>query len=229
MRRKLVPLAMFTILISIASVRAQDETSRQRSIQATGPNGTGAVEEIARPRVAKVRGLDLARAVEETRGGYSTASPEVLARVREAYAQPPDESSTQERATFTTAPGPLLTGTWFVTVPFDETTVFRAYHTFGSDGTFVETSSLLGALAEGPSHGIWEARGKGALLTFELFAFDPNGNEAGRIRVRNLIRFTDKDHIAADSIVDFIDLNGDITEGIASSPFTAVRMKIRNQ
>lgn len=199
MRYRFALLTLATIVLSFATVKAQDETARTRD--------------------AKPRGLDVARAVQETQSGNSNASPEVMAKVKKAYtdADPPKENSLDRR----------LTGTWYVTVPIDDTTVFHAFHTFGSDGTFVETSSLLGSLIEGPAHGVWESRKRGALLTFEVFEFDPDGKEAGRVRVRNLIRLTDDDHFTADGVVDFIDVNGEITEGIATGTFTGQRMKVR--
>ena len=196
MRNKFALVALVAIFLSVATVKAQDKI-----------DGTSD---------AKPRGLDVARAVQETQSGNSKASLEVMAKVKKAYSDPWKDSFQDRR----------LTGTWYVTVPIDDTTVFHAFHTFGSDGTFVETSSLLGTLIEGPAHGVWESRRRGILLTFEVFEFDPDGKEAGRVRVRNLIRLTDDDHFTAYGVVDFIDLNGEVTEGIATGTFTAERMKV---
>lgn len=213
MTRRFVLLAIFAILLPVVAVNAQvnAQVNSQENAQEQ------AQEKTSRSRSAKARGLDVARAVEKTRNGYSSASLDVVAKVGRAYSDPWKDTS-QDRQ---------LTGTWYVTVPLDETTFFYAFHTFGSDGTFVETSSLLGTLIEGPSHGVWENRKRGALLTFEVFEFDPDGNHAGRVRVRNLIRLTDNDHFTGYSVVDFIDLSGEVIEGIATATYTAERMQVR--
>lgn len=168
----------------------------------------------------RLKGKELAKAIEITRAGRSQASPEIVKEVEEAYAQ----EKTKE--TFYNSP---LVGTWYITVPgATPAENLYAYQTFGSDGIFVETSSLLGRLPEGPAHGVWESRGYyNAVLTFELFAFDENGGLAGRIRVRNAIRLPDNNHFTSNSAVDFIDLNGDVTENIATGPFTGERVQIR--
>jgi hypothetical protein len=166
-------------------------------------------------KIAKSRGLEISRAVSEAKAGRSNVSFETLARVQEAY-----------NAGKSSPAGRTLTGTWNVTVPVDGGE-FHALHTFANDGTFVETSSLLATLTEGPAHGVWERRGGGAVLTFELFAFDPDGNEVGRVRVRNAISLTDDDHFSADSVVDFIELDGTVIEAIAGGSYTGVRMQLR--
>ena len=162
----------------------------------------------------QVRGLDISQAVAANRAGRSTASFEVLARVQAAYDS--GKGLPADRR---------LVGTWNVTVP-PESGGFHAFHTFGGDGTFVETSSLLGKLAEGPAHGVWEHRRGGFVLTFEVFVFDGDGNEAGRVRVRNAIRLIGDDHFTADSVVDFIELDGTVIEGIATATYTATRMQL---
>lgn len=119
-------------------------------------------------------------------------------------------------------PGTLV-GTWFVEVPGDAP--FQAYQTFGQDGTFVETSSLLGSLVEGPAHGAWRMNGNTSLLTFELFAFDA-GQAVGRIRVRCRIR-VNGDSFTADSAVDILDLAGnEIAPEVATGPFYGSRVAI---
>ena len=213
MRFRLVLLAIFANLLPVVAVNAQVNVRENSQVSAR----ENAPEKTARTRRDKVRGIDVLRAVEETRSGLSSASLDIVAKVGRAYIEPWKDSS-QDRQ---------LTGTWYVTVPIDDTTAFNAFHTFGSDGTFVETSSLLGALFEGPAHGVWENSKGGALLTFEVFEFDPDGNEIGRVRVRNLIQVTDSDHFTAESVVDFIELNGNVIEGIATGTFTAQRMRVR--
>jgi len=167
-----------------------------------------------RGRKIRVHGVDMTRNIEAARFGMSQASPEVLARIQKAFG---------EKNFFNTER--KLTGTWNVVVPGDA--LFEALQTFNDDGTFVETSSLLGTLTEGPAHGVWEYRKRGAVLTFELFAFDGDGNHAGRIRVRAAIRLIDEDNLIADAAVDFIDLDGTVTENIATGPFYGKRLKLR--
>ncbi len=172
-------------------------------------------QDKASQKHTKRLGIDISRAVKDARAGKSNVSYETLVRVQAAYDAekgPPSKGR--------------LVGTWNVTVPVDGGE-FHALHTFGHDGTFVETSSLLATLTEGPAHGVWEHRKGGFVLTFELFAFDPDGNEVGRVRVRNWIRLIDDDHFTADSVVDFIELDGTVIEGIASGPYSAVRMQLR--
>lgn len=169
------------------------------------------------------KGVDWKKMAEAARNGKTNADKTVLAQIDEAYAEKNEESSD----IFSNPAN--LTGTWYVTVPGatpEET--FYAYQTFGQDGTFVETSSLLITLTEGPAHGVWEARRRGGVLTFELFAFDPeNGVQVGRIRVRNCILMNGRDNFTSYSAVDFIDLDGTVTPNIATGPFTGRRVQLR--
>jgi len=167
-----------------------------------------------RVQTVKARALDLTQTVEAARLGVSRAAPDVAARIREAFSEKNDDDGERK-----------LVGTWNVVVPGDPP--FDALQTFNEDGTFVETSSLLATLTEGPAHGVWKSRRHGAILTFELFAFDPDGNEAGRIRVRNFIRLLDEDNFVAESAVDFIDLDENVIPEIATGTFTGKRMKLR--
>jgi hypothetical protein len=120
-----------------------------------------------------------------------------------------------------------IVGSWVVHVPGPDGTSFNSVHTYGADGTFSETTDLLSLLGEGPGHGVWEFRGGKFLLTFELFAFDPKTKEpAGRIRVRAAISMDGNDKIKGETIVDLIEPDGNVIEGIADGPFTGVRMKV---
>jgi hypothetical protein len=115
-----------------------------------------------------------------------------------------------------------LVGTWFVVVPGE--TPFYAYQTFGVDGTFVETSSLLATLTEGPAHGAWRQAGNTNYLTFELFAFEA-GEAIGRIRVRCSVT-VDGNVLEAQSAVDILALDGElIAADVASGPFTGTRLR----
>jgi hypothetical protein len=171
----------------------------------------------AQPATKKVSIMDL---VNLAREGRSKADPEIVRAVQEAYSEP--VAVRGENASM----GNDLTGTWYIVVP--GAAPFSAYHTFGSDGTFVETSSLLGMNGEGPAHGTWERSFRGSLLTFELFAFDPaTGETVGRIRVRNFVRINNGT-LSAIGVVDFIELDGTVIENIDTGTFTGERVRARS-
>jgi hypothetical protein len=175
----------------------------------------------AQKRGSLFKGVDWKKAVEAARGGKAKIDREALARVEEAYSE-----GKEEFANLFSLP---LPGTWYITVPGatpDQN--FYAYQTFGADGSFVETSSLLVTLSEGPAHGVWEARRGGYVLTFELFAFDPGeGAQVGRVRVRSFIRLTSSNRFTADSAVDFIELDGTLIPNIGAGPFYGERVTIK--
>lgn len=161
------------------------------------------------------------KAVETAKNGKANVDKEMLAQIEEAYAESKEESNNFF--------GANLTGTWYVTVPGPTPEEnFYAYQTFGLDGTFVETSSLLVTLTEGPAHGVWERRNRGNVLTFELFAFDPeNGVQVGRIRVRCYIQLNGRNNFSAYSAVDFIELDGTVIPDIATGPFYGERVNLQ--
>jgi hypothetical protein len=107
-----------------------------------------------------------------------------------------------------------IVGTWICDVPNGDPVPFQALQTFHADGTFVETSSLLGRGEEGPAHGVWSGDDRLYRLTFQLFAFDPGtGDNVGMIRVRVSLRLDGKDHLTATfGFADFINPDGTITE-----------------
>lgn len=120
-----------------------------------------------------------------------------------------------------------LVGTWVINVPASPGGAeFNALQTFHAEGTMTETSDLLAKLGEGPAHGAWTGKKRDYQITFELFVFDPDGNSAGRVRVRATIRLTDEDNFTADSSVDFIEPNGNVIPDIGSGPFTGTRLKV---
>jgi hypothetical protein len=174
----------------------------------------------AQKRGTLFKGVDWKKAVEAARSGDAKIDKESLARVEEAYAESKEEAILIL---------PQLTGTWYVTVPGPTPAeTFYAYQTFGADGTFVETSSLLVTLTEGPAHGVYERIRRGYVLTFELFAFDPEeGVQVGRVRVRCFIRTTSSNTFDADSVVDFIELDGTVIRNIAAGPFSGERVITR--
>lgn len=124
-------------------------------------------------------------------------------------------------------PKKKIVGTWLMTVP-DSPGVpgFSALQTYNEDGTMTETSSLLGLLAEGPAHGVWDGKKNDYTVTFELFAFDPSGAAVGRIRVRAAIHLINDDNLTADTAVDFIELDGTVIPNVGSGPFTGKRLVV---
>jgi len=119
-----------------------------------------------------------------------------------------------------------LVGTWICDVAGEPS--FHALQTFHADGTFTETSSLLGKGEEGPAHGVWSRDDDEYLLTFQLFAFDPStGESTGTIRVRVSLQVDSPDHLTATfAFADFIDFDGNITElGGGPDAYTCTRMK----
>ena len=171
------------------------------------------------------KGVDWKKMAEAVRNGNTIADKATLARIDEAYAEKTDTKDEILNSSDLSE----LTGTWYVTVPgATPEENFYAYQTFGEDGTFVETSSLLVTLTEGPAHGVWGKSRRGSILTFELFAFDPeNGVQVGRVRVRNYIQMNGRNNFTADSAVDFIDLDGTVIPNIAAGPFTGERVQLR--
>lgn len=122
-----------------------------------------------------------------------------------------------------------IVGTWVCDVPDGQPVPFQALQTFHADGTFTETSSLLGREEEGPAHGVWSRDDGLYRLTFQLFAFDPaTGENTGRFRIRVSLRLEDAAHLTATfASADFIDPDGTITElGGGPDAYTCTRMKV---
>lgn len=120
-----------------------------------------------------------------------------------------------------------LVGTWIIDVPNpDGSIAFSAFQTFGADGTFVETSTLLGQLPEGPAHGNWRRSGDGYLLTFQVWSFDPEGLPAGKVRVRVFLRVTGPRSLEAETVVDVVTPDGQLIEAVATGPYSGRRMGI---
>lgn len=151
--------------------------------------------------------------------GKAKLNPEIAKRVRDAF----NEDRTE-------APNvPLITGSWncHITKSDGGSAAFDALQTFAGDGTFVETSSLLGIGGEGPAHGAYERSRRGYALTFELFVFDPEtGESVGRVRVRAAIKMTSSNSFEAETAVDFIELDGTVIPDIDGGPFSATRLHV---
>ena len=166
----------------------------------------------------------LAELVAMAREGRPASNPETVKMVKEAY------SATRADEGIITA-GNELVGTWNCNIGESDAgnPPFEALQTFNFDGTFVETSSLLGMNGEGPAHGVWERDAGRYILTFELFVFDPGtGESVGRVRVRNLIRVAgNRMSFISYNVVDFIEPGGNVIEGIDSGTYTAQRLLAR--
>jgi hypothetical protein len=122
-----------------------------------------------------------------------------------------------------------IVGTWVCDVPNGQPVPFQALQTFHQDGTFTETSSLLGRREEGPAHGAWKRDGRLYRLTFQLFAFDPaTGDNVGMIRVRVSLRLESANQLNATfSYAEFIAPDGSVTPlGGEENPYTCTRVKV---
>jgi hypothetical protein len=132
----------------------------------------------------------------------------------------------------TSAQEPTLVGTWKVTIPGEgDVPGFQALQTFHADGTFTETSSLLGAREEGPAHGVWSQDGDHYNLLFQLFAFDKeSGDSTGMIQVKLQIKLVDADNwISECGTVHFIAPDGTmelLDEGCDGPGNEATRLKV---
>ncbi|MEQ1924010.1 MAG: hypothetical protein ABL952_16005 [Pyrinomonadaceae bacterium] len=125
---------------------------------------------------------------------------------------------------------PSIIGSWNCLIASSDTGLpaFEALQTFGAEGTFIETSSLLGMGGEGPAHGVYQRFKRGYVLTFELFVFDPaTGESVGRVRVRASIRMTSPNDFTAATAVDFIEPDGTIILDIDGGPFRGTRLNLR--
>lgn len=127
---------------------------------------------------------------------------------------------------------PGLVGTWKVTIPNpDGTLAFEALQTFHADGTFTETSSLLGQKEEGPAHGIWVQDGDHYNLMFQLFAFDKaSGASTGMLQVKLTIQLDGSDRWTAQTdSVHFIAPDGTmevLDDGTSGTIIEATRLRV---
>lgn len=122
-----------------------------------------------------------------------------------------------------------LVGTWICDVPNGQPVPFQALQTFHEDGTFIETSSLLGRGEEGPAHGVWSRDKNLYRLTFQLFAFDPaTGENVGMIRVRTTLELESADQLNATAgYVEFVAPDGSVEFlGSETNPYTCTRIRV---
>lgn len=134
------------------------------------------------------------------------------------------EGALDAQATTDTA---KIVGTWLITVPdAPGAPGFKALQTFHDNGTFTETSDLLGQGVEGPAHGAWIGRKNEYRLTFQLFTFDEHGLPSVRIRVRCTIRIVNDNDLTATTTVDIIEPDGNIIPAVATGPFSGTRLSV---
>ncbi|MEQ1605806.1 MAG: hypothetical protein ABL999_13155 [Pyrinomonadaceae bacterium] len=167
---------------------------------------------------AKARLFNLVSAAKQ---GKAKLNPQLAKRVRDAFSE--------ERTAAPETNFPSIVGSWNCHVPTSDggNAPFDALQTFAADGTFVETSSLLGMGGEGPAHGAYERIRRGYALTFELFVFDPEtGESVGRVRVRAAIKMSSSNSFDAETAVDFIEPDGTVIPDIDGGPFSATRLQV---
>jgi|CXWL01.1.fsa_nt_gi hypothetical protein len=180
---------------------------------------TGSVNGQSKKGGMNARLYDLVQAAKQ---GKARLNPEIAKQVRDDFSE--------ERAGIGETVIPSIIGSWNCAIEESDTGLppFEALQTFGTEGTFVETSNLLGMGGEGPAHGVYERFKKGYILTFELFVFDPvTGESVGRVRVRGAIRMTSSNDFTAMTAVDFIEPDGTVIQDIDGGPFRGYRLHVR--
>jgi hypothetical protein len=135
----------------------------------------------------------------------------------------PNQAIAQQAVTETAK----IVGTWLITVPdAPGAPGFKALQTFHENGTFTETSDLLGQGVEGPAHGAWSGKKNDYRLSFQLFTFDEQGNPSVRVQVRCTIRIVNENNLQATTTVDIIEPDGNIIPAVATGPFSGVRLAV---
>ena len=163
-----------------------------------------------------LQGVDLKAAIEAARERQAATNVKVDKEIK-----------TPDVETNSVVGSPNLVGTWNVTVMGQGPNPFFAMQTFGTGGTFVDTTSQLGRLAEGPSHGVYECGTRFCNLSFEIFEFDTAGAYVGKIRLRCLITPNSvSTSFNANYTVDFINLDGSVDSDIASGTFSGVKQQV---
>ena len=134
------------------------------------------------------------------------------------------QGTVETQATAETA---KIVGTWLITVPdAPDAPGFKALQTFHDNGTFTETSDLLGQGVEGPAHGAWTGKKNDYRLTFQLFTFDEQGLPSVRIQVRCTIRIVNENTLQATTTVDIIEPDGHVIANVGGGPFSGVRLSV---
>jgi hypothetical protein len=125
------------------------------------------------------------------------------------------------------AAAPPIVGVWHVTVESADFPPFQALQAYHRDGTYTDTTDILGTLSEGPGLGVWRRMGSEYVVTFELFAFEEDGSPAGTVRVHNTVRNVGRSSFEGTGTVDFVTPDGMLLEGVGSATFTGERLKVK--
>jgi hypothetical protein len=180
----------------------------------------GGWSEIARNRVRIETPTDFDSLLKTQPGGFLNRE----ADSRENQDIAAKEKSLEAQGLTETA---KIVGTWLITVPdAPGAPGFKALQTFHENGTFTETSDLLGQGVEGPAHGAWSGKKNDYRLSFQLFTFDENGNPSVRVRVRCTIRIVNENNLQATTTVDIIEPDGNLILNVGGGPFSGVRLPV---
>jgi hypothetical protein len=211
---------LLTVLLCVGTPAFAAATAGAQKVDKT--HGWGAASKLPRASVTVGPRADY----EREQADEGRASREAAGREAEL----PRAENTREIERLRNLRKTALVGTWHVKVAQSDGGLapFEALHTFGSDGTFVETSSLLATLTEGPAHGVWEGEKPYFSLTFQLFVFDDKQQPAGMVRVRNTITVTDQENnrFTARYAVDFIAPDGTVEMNIDTGTYEGRRIKV---
>ena len=123
-----------------------------------------------------------------------------------------------------------LVGTWLFDVPETEggTPAFQSLMTFHKGGTLTEVSAELGLGVQGPTQGVWQKRGKQYVATFQTWVFNGDtGVVEGRVQIRARFNKTSRDSFEGWTVIDFIDLDGNVIPDIDRGPVSATREKLQ--
>lgn len=123
-------------------------------------------------------------------------------------------------------PKKRIVGSWIISVSPDNSPAFESLQTYNDDGTMNETSSLLPQLNVSPARGMWDGKKSDYNVTFEMFAFAPTGEVAGRLRVRAKVQVNANDTLDGDGVLDFIQPDGTVIPNIGITPFVGTRLKV---
>jgi hypothetical protein len=213
MKRNIVGLVIGALIMTqtlIASAQTFQNAKTRR----------GGWSEMAKNRVNLQTPADFDRQLNVQPSGFAPLTTDSLAQ----------QGLTGQDRTFdpqATAETAKIVGTWLITVPdAPDAPGFKALQTFHENGTFTETSDLLGQGVEGPAHGAWSGKKNDYRLSFQLFTFDEQGNPSVRVQVRCTIRIINENALQATTTVDIIEPNGNVTPAVATGPFTGVRLAV---
>jgi hypothetical protein len=211
MKRNILGIAMAFLLITQTSIAGAQTTQNAKSRR-------GSWSEMAKNggRIQETRSGEFEKNLNRQSTGFGglETNSDIEAK----------EGRIEAQATVDTA---KIVGTWLITVPdAPGAPGFKALQTFHDNGTFTETSDLLGQGVEGPAHGAWTGKKNDYRLTFQLFTFDEQGLPSVRIQVRCTIRIVNENTLQATTTVDIIEPDGNIIPNVGGGPFSGVRLPV---